>query len=696
MELLFEIGTEELPAGELDAALAALKSHVLARVSAARLAVGDVRVFGAPRRLAVTISGVQAQAETVEETATGPSAKVAFAADGSLTPAGLGFARSRGVDASALFRLETAKGEYVAARIVREGQPAAAILTEALQSVFTAIPWKRSMRWGWNAETFSRPVHWIVALLDQQVLPVSFAGVDAGRSTRGHRFMAPAEVAVEAPSTWLDQLRDAKVMADADERRDAIRSGVHRLADEHGLTALVDEELVDEVVHLVEWPVPMIGRFDEALLEVPREVLITSMKTHQRYFAAESMPGKLANAFIFISNMVVARPEVVVAGNLRVLLARLEDARFFYREDRKRSLESRVSDLDRVVYIDRIGSIGDRTRRIEAIAGWLAPALYPQRGDIAMWATRAALLCKADLVTGMVGEFPELQGIMGRYYAQAAGETAEVVVAIDEHYAPRGASDPPASTPAGVVVAIAQHLDSLVACFALGLIPSGSADPYALRRAAIGVVRTLVAHGLRLDMTAALSFAYSQLRGTGLRSAEQTVADASTFIVQRLTSWLGADFATDIVDAVVAVVGYDYPSATIRCAELTRLRDMADFEPLAAGYKRAVNIVRKAEDEGTTIADSFAADRLELEAEKNLATVLSRVDAVTAQALQSRDFAGMAAELVTLKAPIDRFFDNVMVNAPDPALRANRLALLKGIRSVFERFADLSRIQAAS
>jgi len=695
MELLFEIGTEELPAGEIDAALAALKSHVVSRASAARLSVGEVRVFGAPRRLAVFVSDVQTQAETVEETATGPSARVAFAPDGSLTPAGLGFARSRGVDASALFRLETSKGEYVAARIVREGQSAAAVLTEALQSVFTAIPWKRSMRWGWNSETFSRPVHWIIALLGQDVLPVSFAGVNAGRSTRGHRFMAPAELFVESPSSWLQQLRDAKVMADADERREAIREGVYRLASENGLTALVDEELVGEVVHLVEWPVPMIGRFDEALLEVPREVLITSMKTHQRYFAAETTPGKLANAFIFISNMVVTRPEVVVAGNLRVLLARLEDARFFYREDRKRSLESRVTDLDRVVYIDRIGSIGDRTRRIEAIAAWLAPALYPQRGDIAMWATRAALLCKADLVTGMVGEFPELQGVMGRYYATAAGEAAEVAAAIDEHYAPRGASDPPASTPAGVVVAIAQHLDSLVACFALGLIPSGSADPYALRRAAIGVVRTLVAHGLRLDMTAALSFAYSELRGTGLRPAESTVAEASTFIVQRLTSWLGADFATDIVDSVVAVVGFDYPSAIIRCAELTRLRAMADFEPLAAGYKRAVNIVRKAEDEGTVIADSFSEDRLELDAEKNLATALSRVDVVTASALQSRDFERMAAELVTLKAPIDRFFDNVMVNAPDPALRANRLALLKGIRSVFERFADLSRIQAA-
>ena len=329
LELLFEIGTEELPPGEIVPALQALEAHLVARCRDNRLAIGAVRTYATPRRLAVVVSDVAPRGEDAEELAMGPSAKAAFDADGNPSKAALGFARSRGVDIDAIERVDTPRGEYIAARIRQEGRPAAQVLTEALNAAFAAIPWKRSMRWGWADESFSRPVHWIVALLGGAVLPVSFAGIDAGDLTRGHRFLAPDPLRVTDAAQWQRALLDAKVVVDLDARRDAVREGVRATVTAAGLRPLLDEDLVEEVVHLVEWPVPLLGRFPEELLEVPREVLITSMKTHQRYFAAEDTDGALANAFCFISNMVVPDPAVVVAGNLRVLRARLEDARFF-------------------------------------------------------------------------------------------------------------------------------------------------------------------------------------------------------------------------------------------------------------------------------------------------------------------------------------------------------------------------------
>lgn len=447
MNLLFELGTEELPAGEVETARAAIAAHFTRGAAEARLQHGAVRTYATPRRLALHVENIAPVATTVEETVLGPAARAGFDADGKPTRAAEGFARSQGVDPASLIRVDTPKGEYVAARVVRGGQPAGDIVTALLNSAAPSIPWKRSMRWAWSETTFARPVHWIVALLGDNVLPVSFAGIDAGRTTFGHRFLSPGPITLRTPDTYIASLRAADVIADVEERRATIRLGVAEAAKAAGLSAIVDDELIDEVVHLVELPVPLLGRFDEELLEVPREVLITSMRTHQRYFAVEQHPGVLANAFVFISNMRVARPEVVTAGNLRVLRARLEDARFFYREDRKKSLEARVASLADVVYIDRIGSVADRTLRITSLATRLAALLYPGDASTQGHATRAAELCKADLVTGMVYQFPELQGIMGRYYALADGEAREVAIAIEEHYRPRGASDAPPRRP---------------------------------------------------------------------------------------------------------------------------------------------------------------------------------------------------------------------------------------------------------
>ncbi len=697
MRLLYEIGVEELPAGEIAAAREALASHFVARAADARLPHGAMQTYATPRRLALVVDDVAATANTVEETVMGPAARAAFDAEGRPTKAAEGFARGQGVDPAALFRVETPKGEYVAARVVRGGGAARDIVRAILDDAPAAIPWKRSMRWAWSEVTFARPVHWLVALLDSDVLPVRFGDIEAGRITFGHRFLAPGAIELRSASEWLDALRAADVIADVDERRAAVRDGVARLAEAEGLRALVDETLVDEVANLVELPVPLLGHFDEGLLEVPREVLITTMATHQRYFAAERPDGTLANVFVFVSNMRVPRPEVVVAGNLRVLRARLEDGRFFFREDRKKSLEDRLSSLADVVFIDKLGSVLDRTHRLSRLVSSLAARLYPGRDDVAAHASRAALLCKSDLVSGMVFQFPELQGTMGRYYALSDGEKSEVAVAIEEHYRPRGASDDPPASAAGVVLAIADKLDALAGCFALGLVPSGSADPYALRRAALGVLRTLIAHNLAVPVRELAALGAEALPA-GLRDVDAVAAEVTEFLTGRLRALLGADGPGDVVDAVAAVAVDDLPSASARVAALAGIRGEPDFEPLAVAFKRVVNILRKATDEEPGLAEILAANDLAAlvePAERALADALAAAEPVVSAALAERRFRDVAARLVALKPAIDGFFDAVLVNAPERELRLARLALLQRVRGLFVSFADLSRIQVA-
>jgi glycyl-tRNA synthetase beta chain len=700
MQLLFEIGTEELPAGEVDSARTQLAESVTRRFAAERLSHGAVHTWATPRRLTLFIDDVAAQAETIEETVVGPSAKASWDADGNLTRAAQGFVTGKGLDATKLFKLETPKGEYIAARVVREGRPAADIATEALNAAPPAINWKKSMRWAWSDATFSRPVQWIVALLDVDVLEVEFAGIRAGRSTRGHRFMAPQEFELASPANYLAELRKRYVEADVDARRELIRSGVIAEAAKHGLAALIDEDLVDEVVHLVEWPVPLVGRFDAELLEVPREVLITTMRTHQRYFALESEPNKLANAFCFISNMVVPDPSIVISGNLRVLRARLEDARFFWRQDLATPLVNRVAELERVVNVDKLGSVLARAHRIERLAGSLAAELYGDE-QIVSDATSAAHLCKADLVSGMVYQFPELQGTMGRYYAAAQGSSDAVATAIEEHYRPRGATDDPARTPAGACVAIADKLDTIVGSFAIGQIPSGNADPYGLRRAAIGVIRTVIRHGLKLSLHKAISLAYAALPA-GMRDQAVVTAEVAEFFAGRLENLLAAEYRADVVSAVVAVASESMHTAPARAAAIELLRSEADFEPLAAAFKRVVNILRKASDESQELAQmiastpDFSLSLVEAGAERALAEAFAPVRAKVERDVAEGAFANAARAMLSLKPEIDAFFDGVLVNVENVAVRRNRLLLLASIRASFVKVADLSKIQVAA
>ncbi|MCB9507736.1 MAG: glycine--tRNA ligase subunit beta [Myxococcales bacterium] len=696
MKLLFEIGTEELPPGEIDGALAALVAHVERAAAAARLPIGPVQGFATPRRLALRVSDVAAIAETIEETVTGPAAKVAFDDAGNPTKAAIGFARGKGLDPSALFRVSTPKGDYVAATVRHEGASAADVLGAALNAAFDSIPWKRSMRWGWETVSFARPVHWIVALLGEQVLPMSFAGVTAGRESRGHRFLAPGAVTLASPDDYEAALRAAKVVVDVEERKATVLREVAAAAASAGANLIEDSELADEVKHLVEWPVALVGRFPEELLEVPREVLITSMRSHQRYFASEDAAGRLTNLFVFVSNMVVPDPDVVVRGNLRVLLARLEDAKFFYREDRKHTLEERLPRLESIRYIDGLGSLRDRAARIEAQVTTLAAGRLSSAD--AATAKRAATLCKADLTTGMVYEFPTLQGTMGRYYALLAGEPEGVAAAIEEHYSPRGASDAPPTSPAGVILSLADKLDAIAGCFALGLVPSGSADPYALRRAAIGLLRTCMVRDVQLDLPSAFAAAVALQPVAGIDAAAIT-AQCVEFVVARLRALLAAESATDIADAVAQSVGADLASAAARAQTLDRMRQNADFEPLAAAFKRTVNILRKASDEGVsaeTLAVGPSAAMFEHDAERELAAAVAAAAPEVSAAVAARRFEAVAATLIAMKPSIDRFFDGVLVNAEDPTVRDNRLRLLSGVRALFFQFADLSRVQTES
>lgn len=699
-DLLFEIGTEELPSGEIDSALEQLAKYIAAQCEEARLTFGEIETYTTPRRLAVIVRSISERATDMESLVLGPSVRIAFDDDGNPTRAALGFAKGQGLDADAIQRVDTPKGEYVAVTVHDSGRPAEEILPSILDGAFRSIHWKQSMHWGWADVAFARPVRWIVALLGDAVLPVTFGGITSGRSTRGHRFMAPDPVALANVDAYLPTLRDAYVMASVEERRENIRTGVKKAAEDAGLTAIVDDELVNEVAHLNEWPTAMIGRFDKDLLEVPREVLIVSMRTHQRYFPAETSDGKLANAFIFVSNMVVEEPEVIVAGNVRVLRARLEDARFFWDEDRRTTLEERRERLASIRYIDGLGNVRDRSDRLEKLTASLIDDYAEGNATLRKNATRAAHLCKSDLASLMVGEFGELQGIIGRYYAQSDGEADEVAVAIDEHYMPRGSTDSTPHSDAGVYVAIADKIDAIVGCFALGLKPSGSADPYALRRAAIGLLRILSDNDLRLRTKDIAGRAYDLHPPEKLLPRADVIRDVDAFIRHRIPALL-PNTPTDIAQAVVAVIGDDIPSAQDRADVLMTLQKNADFEALAAGFKRVVNIVAKAASTKDPLGNALSNGTLSPDAslfkepaEVALFEALQRAQPKVDAASKAHKFDDMAQTLIGLKEPIDVFFDDVLVNDEDPTIRENRLALLASLREIFLRFADISLVQA--
>jgi glycyl-tRNA synthetase beta chain len=684
-ELFLEIGTEEIPAGFLPKAMGDIETLIRKELENARLTFGEVRTVATPRRVALAVKDLAERQPDAELTATGPARKVAFDAEGKPTKAAEGFARGQGVDVTELGIVTTEKGEYVAVTKKVTGHPTHEVLREILPRVIQNIPFRKSMRWGDLDVRFARPVHWIVALFNGTVIPFSFGSVESGSISRGHRFMANATFPVRDFDHYLDECERHFVMPDPARRKEIIKSEVERIAGTAGGTVIEDNELLEQVTYLVEYPSAVLGTFPQEFLKVPREVLITSMREHQRYFSLLDSAGKLLPHFITINNTLAEDPGVVVKGNERVLRARLADARFFFEEDKKVPLEQRVEALRSVVYQAKLGTSYEKMERFRAVAEKLADILNP---EVKAEVSRAAYLCKADLVTGMVGEFPELQGVMGREYALASGEAPGVAVAIHEHYLPNQAGGDLPSTDVGAFVSIADKIDTICGCFGVGLIPTGTADPYALRRSALGIINIILDKGyaIRLDLLVETSLSLLQAKLT--RKTEEVYADVVEFLRGRFVNLMSNRFPSDVVDAVTTASFNDLNDAAARIEALSSFKFRPDFEQLAIAFKRVCNIVKEGTD--GAVDEALFTDS----AERELYLACNAVGSKAEGLVLKREYMSALAEIATLRSAVDSFFDSVMVMTDDLRIRNNRLVLLTRIARLFGGIADFARIAA--
>jgi len=682
-DFLFELGTEELPPLALPELERALAESLRSALAAAGIAHGELVSYAAPRRLAVLIRSLATRQGEQRIKRRGPPVSAAFDKQGQPTRAATAFADSCGVSLETLGRIHEGKGEFLYFEATQPGAETASLLPSMVQAALDALPIPKRMRWGASEAQFVRPVHWVVLRLGAAVLPARILDTDSGGRSRGHRFHAPGWLDIDAPARYADILREqGHVIASFAERRDMIRHQVTTSAAAQGGTAVLDESLLDEVTALVEWPVAVVGRFDERFLALPREVLLSTLQEHQRYFAIEGADGALTPFFITISNIDSREPVRVREGNERVVRPRLSDAAFFQQQDRRAPLAAWRDDLDKVTFQAKLGSIGDKVRRVQALAAHIAPAL----GGDAAHAERAALLCKCDLLSAMVGEFPELQGIMGAYYALADGENPEVAAAVREHYQPRGAGDALPGTLTGAAVALADKLDTLAGIFAIGQKPSGTKDPFALRRAAIGVLRIILESRFDLDLGELVAQAVKLQPVQQAGCAEEVLS----YILERLRAhYQEAGVASEIFDAVLATGSRRPLDFDARVNAVAAFRSLPEAESLAAANKRIANILKKSAAE---TAASVDVSLLQVDAERALHAALEGVSAGVEADLASRRYNAALTTLAGLRPAIDAFFNDVMVNDPDPALRANRLALVGRVRELFSGVADLSRL----
>ncbi|MCX7602479.1 MAG: glycine--tRNA ligase subunit beta [Bryobacteraceae bacterium] len=679
LPLLFEIGVEEIPHWMIRPALGEMERIFRELCEANRIEPGALRLDATPRRLVLRAEALPERQPDREELVLGPPKS---AGEG----AAQGFARKNGVTVAELSVEITPKGEYFALRKKIEGRAVREILAEILPEVIRRIPWPKTMYWtGKGGPTFIRPIRWIVALFGDQVVEFSFAGVQAGALTSGHRRLGAKEIVFDH-ATYEERLEKNGVILSAAKRRQRIEAGVKKLLKGSGLEWVRDEALLEDIVYLTEFPTPVMGRFDERFLELPREVLTTVMRHHQRYFTVQTAEGGLAPRFLAVMNMKADRKGYVVKGNERVLEARFTDAQFFWQVDRQKTLASRLDGLRHVTFQAKLGSYWEKTlgivEGVKRLAGWL--------GLDAGIAERAAWLCKVDLMTEMVKEFPELQGVMGGLYARADGEPEEVAAAIYDHYLPQSMEDPIPRTVYGQILSVADKLDTLEGCFGIGLIPSGSKDPFALRRAAQGVVKVLVEGRLRIDLKQAVE---EGMKATGALFAE--CGDGQTqalweFFLDRIRYYFRdvRGFAYDEVNAVLAGDWRTLPDLESRLYALKLVRQTENFEPLAASFKRIRNILRQAGWQGGEVR----AELLEAAEERALHEEASRVLADVRRLRASDDYLQALAAIATLRPAVDAFFDRVLVNAPDEAVRANRLALLGGLFHEVSSIADFSEI----
>jgi len=684
MELLLEIGTEEIPAAFLPRALDHMTSTMPRELSRLRITHGAVKTMATPRRMFLAVSDVAERQEDQVVEKVGPAVGAAFDEAGNPTKAALGFARGQGLDVSDLKRVCTGKGEYLAARKHIAGEDTATILASLLPDFIRAIPFQKSMRWRDLELRFVRPIHWILALFGGRVLPFEIGGITSGRKSRGHRFMNPGSFTVASLDEYMRKTREHCVIVDAEERKEIIREQAHTAASDLSGRVLENEALLEEIAYLIEYPSVVTGTFDRGYLDLPREVLVTSMMKHQKYFAVTDETGNLLNHFIAVNNTVARNPAVVAAGNEKVLRARLADARFFFEEDRKKPLEQGLEELKNVIFHSLIGTSYDKVMRFRELARHIAGMVNPAVTDIV---DRAALLCKGDLETQMVYEFPELQGIMGREYARIQGEDAAVADAIYEHYLPIQAGGALPESDAGAIISIADKVDTITACFGVNLVPTGTADPYALRRQSLGVINIILDRSWRVALDDLVQRSLATMAHILKRPAEETVSQILEFFMARFQNQLisqGRPY--DVVDAVLSIGATDLVDAAARIDAVEAFKSHPDFEPLVIAFKRVVNILKGFE--GGILKEEY----FKTNAERDLHRSFLDISEEAGGALGTRNYPKALAAMARLRKPVDTFFETVLVMADDETVRTNRLSLLAGIAELFFRVADFSKI----
>ena len=688
-ELLLELFSEEIPA-RMQARAAADFARLLGdKLAAAGLEFKEIRSYATPRRLTAVVDGLPARSPDIREERKGPRVDAPDAAI-------KGFLKSVGLaSAASAEKRDDKKGAYYVALIEKPGRATPEVIAEIVPEIVLSFSWPKSMRWGSGRLRWVRPLHSVLCLFDGKVVDFDIDGIKSSNATRGHRFMAPEPFSVKSFADYVQKLREAKVILDGGERAQLIADQARGLAKKHALTLVDDEALLAENAGLTEWPVALMGAFDEVFLSVPQEVLTTSMKAHQKCFSVRKTGGDLANRFILIANIKAEdRGEAIIAGNDRVIAARLSDAKFFFDQDRKIMLPDRVPKLKEIVFHEKLGTQYDRIQRVRMLAREIA-ALVGADPDLA---ERAAILAKADLVSGMVGEFPELQGVMGRYYALDQQENATVADAIAAHYKPVGPSDEVPHEPVAIALALADKLDMLAGFWAIDEKPTGSKDPYALRRAALGVIRIVLENGVRMPLAQVLWPALgAHVIGGILPEKDERIIlnDQLAFFADRLKGYLRDQGARhDLVDAVFALGGDDLLMIVRRVEALGRFLDTEHGANLLTGTKRAINILRIEEKRDNTTYDQSPDPKLfKRPEEKALAKAVDEVEKAAAAAVAREDFEAAMSEMAKLRVPVDEFFDHVTVNATEPDLRANRLRLLNRIRATTLTVADFSKIE---
>lgn len=687
-ELLLEIGTEEIPAAFMPDALIALKSLLEKELTARRIGFEKIETCGTPRRLVLMAHEMAAAQTDLTVEKMGPAKNIAFDDEGKPSKAAIGFAKGLGIDISEVTIVTTEKGDYISAKKHEKGAATQDLLPEILAKVISQLPFPKSMRWKDLDIRFARPIHWIVALFSGAVVPFTYGNITSGDTTRGHRFMAPGTVQVKDIASYREATTKAHVIIDQNQRKKMIAEKLDKLAAQAGGVADADEALLQEVMFLIEAPFPVLCSFEKEYLGLPKEVLVTTMKKHQKYFPVLDTHGKPVNSFIAVNNTDVKDPKVVISGHERVLRARLSDARFFYAEDQKKSLPGLTESLKNVLYQKQLGTSYEKMERFRGLATHLADSL----GNPATTSNveRTAYLCKADLVSEMVGEFPELQGIMGREYARLAGEPTEVCQAIYEHYLPRFAGDKLPASNVGAIVSIADKLDTIAGCFGIGLIPTGTADPYALRRQCLGIINIILDKKYTLSLRDLVAAAVERLSGKITRPKDEIIGDVLAFFSGRLSNLLTSQGQSyDVVDAVLTLGIDDLTDDMNRIKALEEMKKDPTFEALSISFKRVVNIIKK-----TPPGIDVDPAGFEHDAERTLHKKYLEIRDKVHERMTQKKYLDALRLIATIRETVDAFFDSVMVMADDMNVRQNRLALLGEIASLFTSFADFSKISA--